>query len=78
MNQQVPLAMVSSGEVVTMVSTRAGWGLTRRLADMGLVPGTKLRVINNQMPGPLIIDLRGSRLILGHGMAQKILVEVIK
>jgi len=78
MNQQVPLAMVSSGEVVTMVSTRAGWGLTRRLADMGLVPGTKLRVINNQMPGPLIIDLRGSRLVLGHGMAQKILVEVIK
>jgi len=78
MNQQVPLAMVSSGEVVTMVSTRAGWGLTRRLADMGLVPGTKLRVINNQMPGPLIIDLRGSRLVLGHGMAQKILVEIIK
>jgi len=78
MNQQVPLAMVSSGEVVTMVSTRAGWGLTRRLADMGLVPGTKLRVINNQMPGPLIIDLRGSRLVLGHGIAQKILVEVIK
>jgi len=78
MNQQLPLAMVSPGEVVTMVSTRAGWGLTRRLADMGLVPGTKLKVINNQMPGPIIIDLRGSRLILGHGIAQKILVEFIK
>ena len=75
-NQSMPLAMVSPGETVTVVGVRAGWGLTRRLADMGLVPGTKLMVINSQMPGPIIIDLRGSRLVLGHGMAQKILVEV--
>ena len=75
MNQHMPLAMARPGEVVTVVSIRAGWGLTRRLADMGLVPGTTLRVINSQMPGPIIIDLRGSRLVLGHGVAQKILVE---
>ena len=75
-SQRMPLAMVSPGEVVTVVGVRAGWGLTRRLADMGLVPGTTLRVINSQMPGPIIIDLRGSRLVLGHGMAQKIMVEV--
>ena len=75
-SQRMPLAMVSPGEVVTVVGVRAGWGLTRRLADMGLVPGTTLRVINSQMPGPIIIDLRGSRLVLGHGIAQKILVEV--
>ena len=76
LNQQMPLAMVSPGEVVTIINVRAGWGLTRRLADMGLVPGMTLRVINSQMPGPIIIDLRGSRLVLGHGMAQKIIVEV--
>ena len=76
MKQHMPLAMVSPGETVTVVGVRAGWGLTRRLADMGLVPGTKLMVINSQMPGPIIIDLRGSRLVLGHGIAQKILVEV--
>ncbi len=76
MRQQVPLAMVSPGEVVTVVNVRAGWGLARRLGDMGLVPGTTLRVINSQMPGPIIIDLRGSRLVLGHGIAQKIIVEV--
>ncbi len=76
MSQHMPLAMVSPGEMVTMVDIRAGRGLTRRLADMGLVPGTTLRVINSQMPGPIIIDLRGSRLVLGHGIAQKIMVEV--
>ncbi len=74
-SQVMPLAMVRPGEVVTVVDVRAGWGLQRRLADMGLLPGVQIRVINNQMPGPLIIDLRGSRLVLGHGMAHKILVK---
>jgi len=68
--------MVSPGEMVTVVGVRAGWGLTRRLADMGLVPGTTLRVINSQMPGPIIVEVRGSRLVFGYGIAQKIMVEV--
>lgn len=74
----MPLAMVSPGEEVTMVDIRAGRGLTRRLADMGLIPGTPLRVITSQMSGPILIDLRGSRLVLGHGIAQKIMVEAGK
>ena len=72
----MPLAMVRPGEKVTMVGIRTGWGLTKRLADMGLVPGTTLRVVNSQMPGPVIVEVRGSRLVLGHGVAQKIMVEV--
>ncbi len=71
----MPLAMVRPGDIVTVVNIRAGLGLTRRLADMGLTPGTQIRVINSQMPGPIIIDFRGSRLVLGHGIAQKIMVE---
>jgi len=74
-SQFMPLAMVSPGEEVTVVDIRAGRGLTRRLADMGLIPGTPLRIITSHMPGPIIIDLRGSRVILGFGIAQKIMVE---
>jgi len=68
--------MVRPGEEVMVVDIRAGRGLTRRLADMGLIPETTIRVINSQMPGPILIDLRGSRLVLGFGAAQKIMVEV--
>jgi len=77
MNQLIPLAMVSSGEVVQVVDVRAGWGFRRRLADMGLTPGVTIRVVNGQMSGPIVINLRGSRLVLGHGVAQKILVRRI-
>ena len=75
MSQYMPLAMAYSGEEVTIVDIRGGRGLARRLADMGLIPGTTLRVINSQMPGPILIDLRGSRLVLGFGVAQKIMVK---
>lgn len=70
----MPLAMASPGRVVQLVDIRAGRGLTRRLADMGLTPGVNIRVINSQMPGPVVIDFRGSRLVLGHGVAHKIFV----
>lgn len=77
MNQLMPLAMVSPGEVVQVVDVRAGWGLQRRLADMGLTPGVIIRVMNSQRPGPIIVDLRGSRLALGYGMTQRILVRKV-
>jgi len=74
MNSCLPLAMVGAGEVVTVVGVNAGRGLTKRLADMGLVPGTKLRIVNSQMSGPIMVEVRGSRLVLGRGVAQKVMV----
>ena len=76
MGNHMPLAMVSCGEEVTIVDIKSGHGLTRRLADMGLVPGTTLKVVNSQMRGPLLVEVRSSRLVLGHGIAQKIMVKV--
>ena len=72
--QGMPLAMAQPGELVTVIGIRAGWGLLRRLADMGLTPGIPIRVINSQMPGPVLINLRGSRVALGRGVAQKVMV----
>ncbi len=74
----IPLTMVTPGRSAKVSAVRAGWGLQRRLADMGLIPGVTIRIINNQAHFPVIIDLMGSRLGLGHGVAQKILVEVEK
>jgi len=70
----MPLSMATQGEVVQVVAVRAGWGLQRRLAEMGLNPGVKVRVMNSQRPGPVVIDVRGSRLALGQGVAHKIMV----
>jgi ferrous iron transport protein A len=70
----IPLSMVSTGETVKLAAVRAGWGLQRRLADLGLTPGVRVRIISSGKPGPVVLDVRGSRLALGYGVAHKIMV----
>ena len=68
------LSHAKAGETVTLIALRAGWGLQRRLADMGLTPGVELKVISSGRPGQVVVEVRGSRMALGHGIAAKILV----
>jgi Fe2+ transport system protein FeoA len=42
---------------------------------MGLVPGVEVEVVSSRVHGPFIVEAKGSRLMLGRGMVQKILVE---
>lgn len=73
--QTIPLAMVAPGKLVTVTGFRGGFGLQRRLADMGLTPGVQVKVANNERHGPVLIELRGSRVALGRGVAYHVLVE---
>jgi ferrous iron transport protein A len=70
----MPLAMATPGELVRIVGIRGGLGLGRRLADMGLVPGTDVRIMSGGRPGPVLLEARGTKLAIGHGVAQKIMV----
>lgn len=73
--QTQPLSAVRSGETVRLASIEAGRGLNSRLASMGLVPNTEITVVNNGHPGPFVINVKGSRMMLGRGMAHKIMVR---
>jgi len=57
-----------------LVAVEAGGGLQGRLAAMGLVPGVEMEVLRNTPHGPFLIGVKGSRIMLGRGMAQKIRV----
>lgn len=74
----MPLTMVSPGERVRMIVIRGGHTVRRRLADLGLTPGTVLRVMQADAYGPLIVAVKNdTRLALGRGMAHKIQVELV-
>ena len=64
-----------SGSEVVIVSVCGGRGAHQRLAEMGLLPGEKIRIINNAGVGPVMLNVKGSKLALGHGLAQKIVVK---
>ena len=68
------LSEVRSGQKVKLVSIEAGRGLTNRLISMGLLPNVEITVINNSHPGPFVVNVKGSKIMLGRGMANKIIV----
>lgn len=69
------LSSIDPGKEVTLRGINGGMGLRSRLHGMGLIPGVTLTVLNQKGGGPVIIALKDSRLAIGHGMAQKIVVE---
>ena len=71
----MPLTMVSSGSRVHLLEVHAGRGLQGRLAAMGLVPGVEIKVISSSLHGPFVVAVKGSRVMLGRGMAHKIMVK---
>jgi len=75
MNNPISLIDLKEGEKATIVSITGGAGVTQRLTDMGLTPGTEVTVIESAFFGPIEISVRGSKLAVGRGIAAKILVE---
>lgn len=71
----MPLALVSPGSRVKLVSVNGGQGICARLAALGLLPGTEVEVLSRAPGGSFILEVKGSRLMLGRGMAQKIVVS---
>ena len=60
-----------------MQSEFAGEKMKQKLLSMGLTPGTPVSIVSSGNRGPVIIDVRGSRLALGRGIVSKIEVELI-
>jgi len=70
-----PLSAAPCGECLRLVGIEGGRRLRRRLAELGLNPGSVVRVVQRQSGGPLILAVKGdARMAIGRGMAHKIIV----
>lgn len=77
MNNPISLANMQSGQNGTVVQMDGGYGMTRRLDNLGIRIGKKVRKVSSQlMRGPVIINHGNTRVAIGFGMAQRILVEI--
>lgn len=73
--QVKPLSKVKSGETVKLARINAGRGLNSRLASMGLVSNVEITVVNGGHHGPFVISVKNSKMMLGRGVARKIMVS---
>jgi len=64
------------GTELIVTGVNAGYGAKRRLAHLGIVPGVKI-IKKNSAPfrGPINIIVKGTSLVIGRGLAAKILVN---
>jgi len=54
-----------------------GRGLMRRLLDLGITRGCTFTVVQSGGQGPVLIEVRGTRIALGHQIACRILVREV-
>ena len=74
----VPLSDVPISQVVEVVhiERQPQSSVVQRLSGLGIVPGTTVRILSGApFHGPLQIEVRGTRIVLGRGLAAKILVR---
>ena len=72
----MPLTMAERGRELVLCEIRGGMGIRRRLTDMGLHTGSHLKVITNSGHGPFVISVGDTKLMIGRGMARKIMVDI--
>lgn len=68
------LAQVAPGKRVWLVGFEGKGGINR-LLGMGLTPGAQLEVISSQPSGSILVAIEHSRIGIGAGIAQRILVS---
>ena len=76
--KSMKLVDLEEGQKGIIVSILGGRGVTQRLTDMGLTPGTEFEMTRRGSLCPVEISVRGCKLAIGCGVAAKILVKAKK
>jgi len=71
----MPLTMLRPGTRARVTAVCGGRGFNQRLASMGILPGAELVMVKGGVGGPVIVEVLGSRFVLGRGMAHRVMAE---
>jgi DtxR family Mn-dependent transcriptional regulator len=73
---RVSVTNLEQGQCSRISLIRGGYNLLQRLLNMGLEPGSKIRIVKVTSPnGPVEVAIGNSKIILGKGMASKVFVD---
>ena len=73
----VTLRQMQSGQSGKVVQVQGGMGLANRLSALGVRPGKKITKVSSMlMRGPVTVQSGNTRMAIGFGMANTIIVEI--
>ena len=67
------LAETRDGEECIVIGILGGRGAIRNLAELGIYPGKRIRVVRNR--GAVMVSVDGSYFVIGRGLAMKVVVD---
>ena len=74
----IELSRAPCNQTLEIHSVNGEYGGERRVESMGIRRGSRVRKITcHPFGGPVVIELNGSKISLGRGIAAKIEVEVL-
>lgn len=73
-----PLCCFPGGTKVRVESTEGCCRARGRLCALGLTPGTVCEVLSGGAAGPCRIKVHDADVVIGHGMAEKILASPLE
>jgi ferrous iron transport protein A len=74
---RVPITLVPPGSEVRLIEIRGGRMLVQRLSNLGFTLGGKMKIVHTHNPGPVLVEVKNSRIALGRGVSMKIIVEEV-
>ncbi len=69
------LDKVQRGEHVTLLAVHCDQNATCRMTSLGFTPGVDIEMKQNYGHGPMVVNLRGTRIALGRMEAKKTFVQ---
>ena len=70
------LDQIDENRKVKVIDIQGGLGLRQRLGQMGIHPGDTITMLRyGALRGPILIEVHGSQVALGRGIASKVIVE---
>ena len=69
------LSRLRRGESARVISVDGGQGMRTKLQNLGIYEGITIKVAQNHGYGPVLIELEGTRLMLGRKMAERLWVS---
>ncbi len=73
----MPLALAVPGQELELVSISGGRRFQHRMVEIGLAPGVRFSVVTRGSPGPCILQLKGTRLVVGRAMSDRLFVRPV-
>ncbi|MCD6569505.1 MAG: ferrous iron transport protein A [Deltaproteobacteria bacterium] len=68
------LTTLRSGEIAKIVAIEGGQGLRQKLLLRGVSEGSIVRMVSSNR-GPVVLEINGSTIAIGRGMAKRIIVQ---